>query len=172
MKKLLALLLLMASLDAVAAEMGRLFFTPAEREKLNVLRANARSVDLTELATPDAAPVVAVPSDVSVQGYVKRSDGKKNTVWVNGQPVQEDSSGAGVEVGRLHGNSNQVPLTINNSGKALNLKAGQVYSPSTDTVTEVITPSRNKREKKSISTDEDDIAPANSIKNEVRESEQ
>lgn len=137
MKKLIFLVLLVFSFELMAAEMGRLFFTPAEREKLNNLRANAKSVDLTEISAPDAPAIVTPPSDVSVQGYVKRSDGKKNTVWVNGQPVQENSSGAGVEVGRLQGNSNQVPLTLSGSGKSVNLKAGQTYNPNNDQVSEV-----------------------------------
>ena len=129
--------LVLTTIDAIA-ETGRLFFTPAERARLDELRSNAKSVELTNDPNAIAAPVeIAPPSDVSVQGYVKRSDGKKGTVWVNGQPVQENSSGAGVEVGKLQGSSNQVPVTLPSSGKSLKLKAGQVYSPSTDSVSEV-----------------------------------
>ena len=135
MKRSLLLLCLMLGVNTAMADMGRVFFTPAERARLDELRANAKSVDLTEQANPQAVIEVAPPSDISVQGYVKRGDGKKSTVWVNGQPVQENSSGAGVEVGKL-GGSNQVPITLPNSGKALKLKAGQTYSPMTDSVSE------------------------------------
>lgn len=137
MKRLVFLLLLTFSLSAVAAEMGRLFFSPTERARLNELRANAKTVEQVDQTNPEAAEVVAPPSDVSVQGYVKRSDGKKNTVWVNGQPVQEGSRAGGVDVGKLQGGSNQVPLTLSGSGKAVKLKAGQAYSPAMDTVSEV-----------------------------------
>ena len=135
MKRCLFLLCLVLGVNTAMADMGRVFFTPAERARLDELRANAKSVDLSEQANPQAVIEVAPPSDISVQGYVKRGDGKKSTVWVNGQPVQENSSGAGVEVGKL-GGSNQVPITLPNSGKALRLKAGQVYSPMTDSVSE------------------------------------
>lgn len=137
MKRLVFLLLLAFSLNAVAAEMGRLFFTPAERAKLNELRANAKTVELVDQTNLEAIEVVAPPSDVSVQGYVKRSDGKKSTVWLNGQPVQEGSRVGGVDVGKLQGGSNQVPLTLSGSGKSVKLKAGQTYNPLNDQVSEV-----------------------------------
>lgn len=134
-RRILLLLCLLFGAHTAMADMGRVFFTPAERARLDELRANAKSVDISEQADPQAMIELAPPSDVSVQGYVKRSDGKKSTVWVNGKPVQENASGAGVEVGKL-GNSNQVPITLPNSGKSLKLKAGQVYSPATDSVSE------------------------------------
>jgi hypothetical protein len=137
MNRLICLLCLLFSAHAAMAEMGRLFFTPAERAKLDELRANAKSVEIVDTLGLEVPVPVAPPSDVSIQGYVKRGDGKKSTVWVNGQPVQENSSGAGVEVGRIQSGSNQIPLMLPNSGKSLRLKAGQVYSPATDSVNEM-----------------------------------
>ena len=137
MNRLLLLLCLLFSLNSASAEMGRLFFTPGERAKLDELRANAKSVELADVVSGEVPIEVAPPADVSIQGYVKRSDGKKSTVWVNGQPVQENSNGGGVEVGKLQGNSNQVPLTLPGSGKSLRLKAGQTYNPVNDQISEV-----------------------------------
>lgn len=146
MKRLVFLCLLTFSLSALAAELGRLFFTPAERARLNELRANAKTVELVDQTNPEAVEVVTPPSDVSVQGYVKRSDGKKSTVWVNGQPVQEGSRAGGVDVGKLQGGSNQVPLTLSGSGKSVKLKAGQLYDPANDQITDVKA-SRNQEKK-------------------------
>ena len=137
MIRLICTLCLLFSAPAAMAEMGRLFFTPAERARLDELRANAKSVEIVDMPGVEAPVQVAPPSDVSLQGYVKRGDGKKSTVWINGQPVQENSSGAGVEVGELQGSSNQVPVTLPSSGRSLKLKAGQVYSPATDSVSEI-----------------------------------
>lgn len=137
MNRLICLLCLLFSAHAAMAEMGRLFFTPAERAKLDELRANAKSVEIVDTLGLEVPVPVAPPSDVSIQGYVKRGDGKKSTVWVNGQPVQENSSGAGVEVGRIQSGSNQIPLKLPSSGKSIQLKAGQMYDPVNDQVSDV-----------------------------------
>ena len=153
MIRLICMLCLLFSANTAMAEMGRLFFTPTERARLDELRANAKSVEIVDTLGVEAPAEVAPPSDVSVQGYVKRGDGKKSTVWINGQPVQENSSGAGVEVGKIQSGSNQIPLMLPNSGKSLRLKAGQVYSPTTDSVNELgTTPSGPGYPERSLAT--------------------
>jgi hypothetical protein len=138
---------------AYSAEIGRLFLTPNERIKLDELRANAKTVDLSAIKDPDPAETAAPPNDITMQGYVIRSDGKKGTVWLNGQPVQENSSENGVEVGKLRGNSNQVPLNIPGSGKSVKLKAGQTYDPFADQVKEIDarpTPMASEKKQKNL----------------------
>jgi hypothetical protein len=138
MKQWIFLLCLLCAANPATAEMGRLFFTPAERANLDVLRANAKSVEIIDATTGIETPIeIAPPSDVSVQGYVTRGDGKKSTVWVNGQPVQENSSGAGVEVGKIQSGSNQIPLMLPGSGRSIQLKAGQIYDPVNDQVSDI-----------------------------------
>ncbi|HEY8119651.1 MAG TPA: hypothetical protein VIE91_10470 [Methylophilaceae bacterium] len=133
------ILLLMLPPSAFAADtLGRLFTTPAERASLDAQR-QLRKVQELDAATKEeetAAPI-AVPADISVQGYVKRSDGKKGTVWVNRMPLQEDTNTTNIEVGKLKGDSNQVQLRVPGTGKNLKLKAGQTYSPDTDSISEV-----------------------------------
>lgn len=137
MIRLICMLCLLFSANTAMAEMGRLFFTPAERARLDELRANAKSVEIVDTLGLEAPAEVAPPSDVSVQGYVKRGDGKKSTVWINGQPVQENSSGAGVEVGKIQSGSNQIPLMLPGSGRSIQLKAGQIYDPVNDQVSDI-----------------------------------
>jgi hypothetical protein len=72
-----------------------------------------------------------------MQGYVKRNDGKRGTVWINGNAVQENSRTKDVQVGRLPIQSNRVPMRLPANGKRITLKAGQVYDPQTNKVKEI-----------------------------------
>ncbi len=122
---------------------GRLFSRPNERNNLDVLRQNQKLK--TVVAEPvetgiEAAPV-ELPDPITLQGYVKRSDGSKSTLWINNQPVQEDSTVDNVKIGRLNkrGNANQeaLDLKIPANGKNVRLKAGQIYEPDTNQVKEL-----------------------------------
>jgi hypothetical protein len=137
MRYLLIALMLLPSVAGAADSLGRLFTTPAERASLDYLR-QIKKVEVLEADKPaemEAGP--SIPSSISVQGYVKRSDGKKGTVWVNQIPMQESSGTNEVQVGKLRPDGNQVQLKLPANGKNLNLKAGQVYVPETDSVTEI-----------------------------------
>jgi len=142
MRALLILFVLMSNFlmpgTAIGAEsFGRLFTTPAERANLDYLR---KTTQLPKIVPDQPAEVEvgpAVSSPVSVEGYVKRSDGKKGTVWVNNAPMQEDSGSNEVSVGKLRRDGNQVPIKLSTTGKSLSLKAGQVYDPETDSVSEI-----------------------------------
>jgi hypothetical protein len=124
------------------APIGRLFSTPSERATLNNARQTKKiitqpSEKLALEPTPLVEPeFVELPDAVSVQGYVKRSDGKKSTVWVNNEMMQENTQNQAVKVGRLKQNSNRVPVKILANKKDLSLKAGQVYNPETNRVNE------------------------------------
>lgn len=138
MRYVLFMLLMFPAIASSADDLGRLFTTPAQRENLDHLRKIAPKM-VPPVVQPEAAAdedlPPALPSSVSVQGYVKRSDGKKGTVWVNNTPVQENSSTDEVEVGKVT-RGNQVPLKVPGIGN-LNLKAGQVYDPETNSVVEI-----------------------------------
>lgn len=116
---------------------GRLFSTPKERANLDHLRQISKPPSQTELLDDEELTVAPVmPNSVSMQGYVKRSDGKKGTVWVNNTPVQEDADSGEVRVGKIPRNGGQVQINIPASGRNVNLKAGQVYIPDTDSIAE------------------------------------
>ena len=77
--------------------LGRLFTRPNERSKLDYLRQNQK----LKIVNPQNEPQqdvmtsdipVEVPDPITLQGYVKRSDGTKSTLWINNQAVQEDST--------------------------------------------------------------------------------
>lgn len=142
MKRLLILGLLFAAQLSMAAEpLGRLFTTPAERDALDRLRQSQRGQLLEQTPTseaPETTPTLEpepVPSQpLSVQGYIRRSDGGKGTVWINHQPLQEGSDNGQVQVGKL--NKNGIPVIIRENGRNVRLKAGQVFNPETGEITE------------------------------------
>ncbi|MCC6611467.1 MAG: hypothetical protein IT515_17570 [Burkholderiales bacterium] len=70
----LAPLLLFGAPHATATELGRLFFTPQQREELD-RRRESNAVE----------PEIVVESLVTVNGQVSRSSGR-TTTWINGVP--------------------------------------------------------------------------------------
>ncbi len=91
-------LLLLATLGAcgtsLAADPGRLFYTPEQRAQLEAARA--RNVTQVRQATPDAG----APAPIRYDGVVIRSDGK-TTRWVDGQPQTGASGVAGLKPGQI-----------------------------------------------------------------------
>ncbi len=75
--KTLVLLLACFALPAAAADLGRLFYTPAQRALLE----NARSRNITQSAAITTNPGGAL----TYNGVVLRSDGRA-TRWVDGRP--------------------------------------------------------------------------------------
>ncbi|HSI43121.1 MAG TPA: hypothetical protein VK949_02160 [Methylotenera sp.] len=132
-------------------DFGRLFSRPNERANLDILRQNQK----LKVVTPnpvdseiESAPI-ELPAPITLQGYVKRSDGSKSTLWINNQPVQEDSSVDNVKIGRLNknGTSGQEGLDVKipANGKNVRLKAGQVYEPETNQLRELKTIEKEKQ---------------------------
>jgi hypothetical protein len=73
---------LLPALPATAQDVGRLFFTPQQRQELDRRRANN--------VADEAGPVVE--SSVTVNGQVTRSSGK-TTTWINGVPQYDTYRG-------------------------------------------------------------------------------
>lgn len=77
--------------ECLAADPGRLFYTPAQRAELEAARAG--SVSPTDQA-PESAP------PLRFDGIVMRSDGR-STSWVNGQPRTGAASVEGLKPGQI-----------------------------------------------------------------------
>ena len=71
-----ALAVLVLATAAQAAELGTLFFTPAERE----------AMDRERRGEPPPASAPREAGGHAVTGYVKRTDGRA-TVWIDGRAV-------------------------------------------------------------------------------------
>ncbi len=142
---------LTTSLQAVANEsFGRLFSRPAERSNLDYMRQNQKlkiivPQENVETVVLEKAAPPELPDPITLQGYVKRSDGKANTLWVNNQAVQEDSVVDKVKIGKLDQRGRSkigatlegVDVKIPANGKQVRLKAGQMYDPESNQVVEI-----------------------------------
>ena len=121
MNRLLVLLIgLLLFQDAPAQQLGRLFFTDDQRAALDA-RRRARVPD-----KPSAAPVVVSPT-TRLDGFVKRSEGP-STVWVNGEPLQEN----------VRPGERSVSVPVGDSGTRVELKPGQVLDRGTGEVRDVL----------------------------------
>ena len=112
--------------SAVSETLGRLFFTPEQR---NALDAGKR----VQGPRP-SGPEIRAPRSVTLNGVVTRSDGE-STVWVNGRALTEratsgvsatattDSSAAKVKVGGVR---NPVRIRV---GQRLDVGTGKIAEP-------------------------------------------
>ena len=131
-------------LQAVAEDdFGRLFSSQAERKQLDILRQNQKLIVVSPQKNTQLEPVaVELPEPLSMQGYVKRSDGS-TTLWINNKAVQENTTQSDVEIGRLNKQKNSTKngadslnVRIPATGKNVRLKPGQVYEPETNRIVE------------------------------------
>lgn len=124
MNKVLAILIFcLVAASGMAAhgqELGRLFFTEEQRTALDA-RRKSRVPD-----KPAAAPVVASPT-TRLDGFVKRSQGP-STVWVNGEPLQEN----------VRPGERSVRVPVGDSGTRVELKPGETLDRGTGEITDVI----------------------------------
>jgi hypothetical protein len=126
---MMALLLFCAG-TAMSADLDRMFFTPAQRATLD----NARKQNLRiEIGTANVQPAAPVAQNLSVNGIVRRSDGK-STIWLNNRAVTEPHAGGiNVVTGK---NDNRVKLTDPESGRSVDLKVGQTVEIVSGTIQE------------------------------------
>jgi len=125
-------------------DFGRLFSSPVERKKLDILRQNQKLIVVAPQKNMPSEPAAnELPEPITLQGYVKRSDGS-TTLWVNNKPVQENSTQDHVEIGRLtkqqnpaKNGSDSLNVRIPATGKNVRLKAGQQYAPETGQIVEL-----------------------------------
>lgn len=126
---------------------GRLFSYPQERSNLDFLRKNQKLKVITpqEITQPEPSVSAAppeLPNPITLQGFVKRSDGA-STVWINSNPVQENTRVDNVQIGRLNSaaknahKSDSLNIRIPANGKQVKLKPGQVYDPESNQIIEV-----------------------------------
>jgi hypothetical protein len=131
MKLLLALTLFVATAACAhaAGDLGRLFYTPAQRAQLDALRERHQRLGAAATEVHQSP----LPQTITVNGVVTSSDGK-STVWINNQPVSGNEPAAGVDV--VHSGSGHVTLRLPDSHREVNVKVGESLNPQTGDVTE------------------------------------
>lgn len=135
MKRWLAMLLCCSAGLAMADDLGRLFTTPTQRSQLDAQRQQLRALPEKMPEQEIGAEVGSAPAaPISVQGYVRRSDGKPGTVWVNQQAMQENKAAGTMIV--EEGKNRRVEIRMPGTGQYVRLKAGQVYKPDSNSIEE------------------------------------
>ena len=94
---------LTASVPANAEELGRLFYTPEQRARLDIEHAR------------DAAPADS-PNVMSIDGIVQRHGGER-TVWINGVPQSAGHSDERAP--------ESVPVAVPGQSQPVKIKVGQ-----------------------------------------------
>ena len=110
----LALWLALACVPAAAEDLGRLFFTPQQRQEL----------DRRRQSNVQESGAVTVESTVTVNGHVARSSGR-TTTWINGVP-QYDSHRSRDPAGVVVGGSEGEPPVDVKIGQTLDKTRGEV----------------------------------------------
>jgi hypothetical protein len=130
MKYAAAVLLLCAALAprvVIAQELGRLFFTPEQRDALDA-RRKARLPD-----KPAALP----PSPTSrIDGAVKRSSGK-STVWLDGVAVPDGVQPEGLRIRRGR-DASRVTVILGEDSRRVELRVGETLDRASGEVKDVI----------------------------------
>ena len=122
-----ALVLLLCAHQATAQELGRLFFTPEQREALDA-RRRAR--------LPDRPNVVVASPTTRIDGYVKRSEGK-STVWVDGEALPDGTQPEGLRL-RRGDDPSRVTVILGEDGRRIDLRVGQTVDRASGEVKDVI----------------------------------
>jgi hypothetical protein len=124
--RLTAVLFLAAAAVARGADLGRLFLSPEERQRLQALREAPAAVPST--TAPPAA--VTSPAPVTVNGIVMRRGGPP-TFWVNGMNNYDgDLSRVPADVRLL--DAGRVAVRVEGKEQVIELKPGQSYDPDSD----------------------------------------
>jgi hypothetical protein len=105
----LALLCLTAPAGAPAEELGRLFFTPQQREDLDRRRATNRA--------EEEAPPQIKEGPLTLNGQVQRSSGR-TTTWINGAPQYDNPPSR---------DPARVTVVPNEGEPGVSLKVGETY---------------------------------------------
>ncbi|MHB1290588.1 MAG: hypothetical protein ACYCY5_00165 [Sulfuricella sp.] len=114
---LTALFLLGHTACAGAEPLGRLFFSPDERARLDRMRN-------THASASAPAGQQSLTEQITLNGIVRRSSGK-TTTWINQVPQNENETPQGVSV--LKSATQPSALLLLPSGKQVQLKAGQTF---------------------------------------------
>ncbi|MCC6534020.1 MAG: hypothetical protein IT531_15835 [Burkholderiales bacterium] len=112
-----------------APQLGRLFFTPAERAALDDMRRRPQAPAVATAAKPaekPAPPAAPAPEYVTLNGVVRRSDGA-TTVWLNRKPVRGAQSEQGIVVAPAARTASPADVTVRvpQTGRVVDLKVGQ-----------------------------------------------
>lgn len=106
--------------------LGRLFYSPAQRARMDVARQHERNIKIDEVEVESTPP----PVNIHLNGVITRSDGR-STVWINNR-IQNDAS----QVATV-GKGGEVRVVTPDAQRTIRLKVGQSIDMSSGEVEEV-----------------------------------
>lgn len=147
--KILAVLLLLLPSLGMAAEqaMGRLFFTPEQRARMDVARQHERSIRIETERQENEPPA----ANITLNGMIARSDGK-TTVWINNKEQSGGKVGSGIAVPGRGKPAGQISVVTSDARRAVPLKVGQSVDMSSGHVEEAYRRTPSQPDKKEAST--------------------
>lgn len=127
-RALLGVAMLVVTGGGMAAEqaLGRLFFTPEQRARMDAARQQERDIRIEEDSSPP-------PASITLNGIVTRGDGT-HTVWVNNKAREGGHAEHGVLV---RGQGRQVGVTLPDARGTVPLKVGQSLDVTSGQVAEI-----------------------------------
>ncbi|HAC35393.1 MAG TPA: hypothetical protein DCF45_12830 [Gammaproteobacteria bacterium] len=112
--------------SALANDLGRLFYTPAERAQLNQLRRSGETIFL-----PDQTDATALET-ITLNGILQRRDGTLHS-WINGIPSYSETP-LPARLGRQTDENRALPMELPGGmtvrpkpGQWIDLKRGQLF---------------------------------------------
>jgi hypothetical protein len=146
-----------------APTLGRLFFTPEERARIDALRRRppVTSTPPVAAAQPEHAPQVEPPKYLTLNGVVRRSDGA-TTVWLNDKPVRGRTTAEGIMVvpSARAGTPGDVTVRVPQTGQSVDLKVGQQLEVTSGRVQEGYRAPRVAAAPQAVQTPPEAAAPA------------
>jgi hypothetical protein len=113
---------------AVSEELGRLFFTPAQRSAMDAGKRLSAAPAIIKRAAPRG------PRSITLSGVVRRSDGEY-TVWVNGRAVGKGGP-PGVSAAPSTNHRSAARVNVRGSNNPVELRVGQQLKGSTGKIVE------------------------------------
>ena len=124
-------LALAAPASHAAEQLGRLFFSPAQRAQLDAERSRkSRMPPAVEPSQP-----TALPERVTYDGIVRRSDGR-STVWINNRAINDGKGRGELPFTSRIRPDGSVRLAMPESGRSIDLKVGQSVDIVSGTIAE------------------------------------
>jgi hypothetical protein len=114
-------LFLILPATVTGAELGRLFFTPAERAQLDGARTQKKAPPPPTATQPIEA---SAPEIVNYGGIVRRSDGKA-LLWINNRVAEEKAALGALSLKGAVRPDGAVTLQVPQSGGTIAVKVGQ-----------------------------------------------
>ncbi|MDH4172930.1 MAG: hypothetical protein OEW96_10760 [Betaproteobacteria bacterium] len=130
MKRAALALVLCAALvprTALAQELGRLFFTPEQRDALDA-RRKAR--------LPDKPAALAPSPTTRIDGSVTRSSGRA-TIWLDGFAVPDGVQPEGLRI-RRGADASRVVVNVGEDGRRVDLRVGETLDRASGEVKDVL----------------------------------